>query len=672
MSDFNCQVLIDGVEVADTAHEFEAGHPTVLAGLTHTWGRDSVVDQPATGTLACTVATRADADGAAMFDWISVGKTITVLSGASLPAVGDPVDVCVDGSFEGDVTERTTQTSQYQTWVAAGPPRTGVQSIQMGYSTYQHGTAEFVRIGPAPYDTSWDAIPPLLADVGVWRIKFWAQKHNPHYQRDLAWYPIWMSGPDEPAAWGALRGTPMEWIIQSGGWVTQVDYAVEYIPPGLPRPCWLGIAIIPKGTQWTWSLAGAQPGLTWDDLDPAMTWANMEMIDIDDLEILAPPTARVISLVFSGRITDLELSHGTAFGGGAELTITASDPSAELANEDISDTPWVAQGITARIDRIIYILGVAANPVKPPPFVYYFPAGSNYVVTWVDYDRTAAWSILQDLAASADLVLWPGFDLVEGFGLFFEDVLTRDSVGGLIWDGAQVIIDYGTRYRPAEGITLSACDLADDVTFAQTVADVVTRVDGTWQEQTTDGSGNPAPTERYVHRKDTALEPIHGVRRVSYSTQLTTAADCQLVCDRVLARSNQLNWTVSGVQWDTNYPTNWSEDHTLFESRLLDGKLRMGLAVQITDLPPWAPAEQDSAGYYLEGGTYTYEGRRWRFELNLSPSGAAASSVAWSDIAAEPWTWDQVAASIAWADLYGVDYDPGTWARLTANIVDRT
>lgn len=658
----SCEVYINDALVADDGESYETGAPTVLTGLQVTWGREDVVSQPNTSTLTCTIAE--SQGGQAALDLVNVGFPIDVYAGAVLPTTGDPVDVCQDGSFETPLSNRISQASGFL-WLADGTPRTGTKSIRIGTDLLGRTPVypNNPRIPPAPFGTvpeAWDAIP-LVRSGSRWSVSFWVHHFNTYNTtRRVHYRPVVFTGPRKADAWDWVPYEPEQLLLPApaaGVW-TQYTFTLDI--RDAPRG-WLGIAVWPSDPQ-SWDELDA---VTWDAYDVAVTWENAEMVEFDDLQLFAPPESRTTSLVFSGRITDLVLKPGTP---GAEVTLTAQDTTADMMQDDISDTPWLAQGIVARINRIQAIADV--------PFTYRYPPGAtnNYVVTWVDVDRQPAYQILQDLASTADLVLWAAFQQLQGFFLWYEDPLTRDAVGGL-WlnpDTGDVEISYSEDTRPAEGVEISACDLGLDAEFSQTVADVVTRVDATWQEQTVDDKGQPSPTERYVHVKDTTLESSYGIRRVSYSTQLTSSADCTTVANRILVRSQDLNWTVNGVTWDTHLPKQFGEADIRYAARLLDGVQRCGLAVTITDLPDWAPANP-LAGYYLEGGTYTYEAGYWVLSLNLSPSGITGQSVRWRELDAT-WAWEQFAASIGWSDLYGVGIAGSSvvWDRLTANIVERT
>jgi hypothetical protein len=301
------------------------------------------------------------------------------------------------------------------------------------------------------------------------------------------------------------------------------------------------------------------------------------------------------------------------------------------------------------------------DPVDPAAVVPVIdPVPGAFKVTWRDVDSQPAMGLLTELANTGDAVLWPAFAAAAGFYLWFEDPSLRQAVSMLAWNPDAGLVQITGNTAPTRGVVLTACELLEDpVDWVQDVTDVITRVNGTWQEQTVDDQGQPAPTERQFTVADTQAEKPrsqgglgYGVRALSYTTQLTSEPDLVTVANRVLARSRALGWHVDGLTWDTRIPLTFADADRDTLLTMLDGARRNGLPVTITDMPGWSPTGP-SALTYLEGGEYSYSGGRWTLTTTVSPAGAGSYSATWQDM--DPaWQWRQMDPSITWRQLWGV------------------
>jgi hypothetical protein len=189
------------------------------------------------------------------------------------------------------------------------------------------------------------------------------------------------------------------------------------------------------------------------------------------------------------------------------------------------------------------------------------------------------------------------------------------------------------------------------------MTDTVSMVAVNWLEQTVDGtSGQLRPTQRTVEVVDPVVMSVIGARRLSVSTQLIIETDADIQARNWLSRSSVMAWRIEGLRWDTTGELD--PDGTQTVLTLLDGTLRNGLPIVLTDLPPWMDAltHGDSAALYVEGGTYSYNAGAWELELTTSSAtGSAAGALPWQNL--EPgWSWDEFDPTISWLDLYGCSY----------------
>jgi hypothetical protein len=626
--DVTCEVYVEGTRLADTGDAFAASTPTVLSGLSMIWGRDNVADQPDAASCSLTVADKgADAD---FLGLLHVGRQLDVYAAGATGSASQPADIAVDGDFE-------TADPAGRVYVAGGSAAvdarasTGTRALRITTA----GSASTVWVPPAPYGTTasdWNALPNVTAgETWTVRLSIWlGPGQRGTWQAAMFASPTTHTGTPEGtpvsvpnvAAYRAVSGT---WTVAEG-----VGYG------------WAGGALSVTLAHWTDATGtwAAAPG----------SWADWATTLIDTLKVMAPPAAVRRVLMFTGRITDLDASKTAA---AVEVAVTASDWTVDLGNDNIGDVPWPVQTITARVARIRQLATI-------PVAVDIDAAIGALNVTWRDVDSQPVYGLLEELATTGDAILWSAFSGSRGFYLWFEDPAQRQNFGVLAWDPVVQLVVITGNARPASGVTLSACDVLEEpVHWAQDVADVITRVDLTWQEQTTDDQGQPAPTERHVQVvDDTAEAPVaagglgYGIRRMAVTTQLISEADGSDVANRVLNRSRALGWHATGLTWDTKIPVEFGDTDRDSLLDLLDGARRIGLPLQLVDLPAWTPAG-DTLSTYLEGGTYSFEDGRWLLDMTISPSGMTGYSALWVDL--DPaWHWNQFDPAIRWDDCWGL------------------
>ena len=350
--------------------------------------------------------------------------------------------------------------------------------------------------------------------------------------------------------------------------------------------------------------------------------------------------------MFAGRITDLDAGWDDATGG-VICSVTASDFTADLAQRDVGAEPWPAEPLATRFARILTAAGVDVDFTIAPTL-------GAFVVSWLDVDRQQAWPLLADLATSVDGVLWSAAHELTGPYLFLADPRTQSALYVLTLDPESGLVVIGPTAAASGAIELDACDvLLDPVVFRQSVSDLSTRVAITWQEQTVDDDGHPAPTERTDTVVDPVAELAHGTRRVAVSTLLTSAADADRVAAAILGRLRVESWRVGGLNWTTALSEMDVGDRTSRALNLLDGVRRLGVAILLTNLPAWVPSGAVTLPLLLQGGTYTFDAGQWELDLTTSSAAAQGSSLPWN--AVDPgWAWNEFDPAIAWTDLIGV------------------
>lgn len=381
------------------------------------------------------------------------------------------------------------------------------------------------------------------------------------------------------------------------------------------------------------------------------TWDELATFGISGFELLAPAAGTAASaLVFSGRITDVE----ARWDGGpwADVSVIAQDWLAELANRYVGSTPWAAEALGARAQRIVSLSG--------QPIQIGIDAGiTDLVVTYRDVDRQPAANLLQQLAITAGGVLWTATHLVTGQVMRIEDVNARPAALTLtdqpIPPGLVHVVPSPAAIENA--MPMSACVVeADPVRFILDMTDTISMVAVTWLDQVTE-DGVIKPAQRTVEVTAPETLALIGARRLSVSTQLTTEADATLQATDWLARSSVVGWRIEGLAWDTT--GDLSPDEISSVMTLLDGTRRNGLPIALTELPEWAGPMthgQSEVALYVEGGRYEYEAGSWVLELmTSSATGSAIGNLPWQNL--EPgWSWAEFDPEVAWLDLYGVTY----------------
>jgi hypothetical protein len=630
---FGCVAYVNGVRLADTELDYAASAPTVLEGLRVTWGRGTVNDQPESGTCGFTVRDRdGDAD---LLSLVSAGDLVDVYCETSDPAPA-PRDVAVEGGFEqtppaGRIAAAAAVVTQTSRYVYEGG-RALLYSVR---STQPAGS--YLVIPPAPWaadPAGWEvAVPPIKAG-DTWTIRVRVRAGD-------VLTPVTVRYRLVTFASAAAPGTPYRYpageqtIAAPAGVWTTITVAPVFTAADDGR--WPGLYLSAESPTWagtagTWAAA-------------AGTWADRwTAIYVDKLETIAPAAAIDRRAVFRGRITDLALE---AAGDGAVMAVTATDLTADLANDLISDEPWLESTAAARAAAI-------QAQARTAPALLVDPRPGALMVTWRDVDAQPALGLFQELAVSADAALWGAYSAARGFYLWLEDTWARESLAHLTQDpGTGVITITGDNPNTAAGVVLNACDvLRDGVSFEQDTGDVVTVVDVGWSEQALDDAGLPAPLERHEVSQDDAGVARYGPRRASLSTQLSRQPDAIGIGAHVLARAHTVQWHATGLTWDLEVSQEWDDTLRAAALTLLDGTQRIGCPLTITDLPAWVP-EAPALSAYVDGGEYTFTGGRWLLALNITSAAAGGASIQWR-AAASSWRWRDFDPSVTWAAMWGV------------------
>jgi hypothetical protein len=633
-----CLLYVDGVRFddGDTAAGLD-GDPVALDGLVVTWGRSTILDQPAPASATFTVL---DLPGGGSFrSRLVVGARIDILASTmiygdpTLPAFTDPG--FESGAFGGRVAGGSAA-------VVTTAPHTGTKCLRVEPAPGSRSVT--VTIPPKGFSTdpvAWDAVPRAQAGQ-TWQGAAWVKL--PQYLLDgsqVAYVQaVAFTHPDGRAP--ALVGPRVQVAGGAGVWQqVTLDGVVA------PADSWLGVQVViqPAGPGWD----DLDPALTWDTVaPPALAWDDIGAVFVDDVNMLAPPAGALRQgAVFSGRITDLSAEYQLD-AGGTLVKVIAQDDLAELANRYVGAAPWPAQTVAARVAAVI---AAAAQPRLTATV----DAGvQGRLLSYLDVDAQPAAGLLGPVAQSVGGALWVTTSVAAQATLRVEDVDARPAMLRLALVGGVVVIVVAT--SAVGGIELDACDvLLDPTRWVQDSTDMATQVAIGWREQTIDGDGLPAPTDRTVTRTDDALTATRGRFRVGISTELATGPDADQLAGVMLSRLSVGGWRIAGLVWQLDQLDLLDGPALSRVMQVLDGTTRVGLPVLLGNLPDWSPV---GAGgrlpLYLEGGRFSNTAGVWRLELETTSAfNQGAADVAWDDLPAG-WTWEMFDPGISWDDLAGV------------------
>lgn len=639
----DCEVWIDGQRAACTASDLEAGLATVLDGLSMNWGRATILEQPGVGTCSFKIRDNQIDDSPDLLSMIHVGSTADVYASATIPSQGDE-SIMIDGSFEGLMPGPVPGSRAHllggtaASIVPGGVD--GVQALQFQRDTVAAAPAQVV-LPPMPFEA--DGLNPDAWDY-VARIR---QGDEWHYSVSVKLPPgrtghvvaVPYAGPWKSAA---LDESLLDIDSTSIPGDLQWHRVTGTIRSSSPEPVWVGLGVLvtlPSGEAWNVQ----PPAETW--ADQTLRWMDYEVAYVDNVEVLVPNVTERRVLVFSGHVTDATLRAANS-DTAVEIDITAADYGASLENDTIGDEPWPQQTVGIRASRINELARLDM-PLNVDPGL------AEVTVAARDVDAQPVLGLLQDLAQSAGGTLWTTTHATLGPYLWMEDPQSREAVLQLELQGGVIVV----APTDAHAAIISARDvLRDPVEWNQSVAEVVTAVNVRWMDQVVGEDYVVETVERTATATDEIGIETYGLRRLSVSTELTTAQDALALSEQLLRASRGTDWKAQGYTIDFGQiqkmiPTVTNTDRTTALMDMLDGTTRIGLALLLIELPTYTPTGVEASAY-LEGGNYTYSNGSWSLDLTISPSMGQGHSAEWEELP-PAWRWTDLDPALTWKDIYG-------------------
>lgn len=599
MSAVTCSLHIGGQVIADQPDDLRAT-TTALDGVSVTWGRDSVLDQPDAATASATISIPTG-HAAAVLPALSVGTRMAILASATTWQATSATPIVTDWQ---------------NSHTLSGATRGGTRTRLTVDATHPATRRVVLALAPGPLQAdgqgraAWDTIA-RISDGGTWTLTATITDLPSHTTVSLA--PVYYTGPwANTAQLGptlATRTTP--------GTLTAT------ITPPLARDGqWIGLALTAHPIGPTWQ----QANTTW--ADTPTTWVSNARLTLTNPAITPPKTgARQTATVFEGPVTDVSARWDSA-SATVIATLTAADFTSTLSNLRIGDQPWPEEAAADRAHRITDLL-----PVPVDLSVDTTLAATRLQMR--DVDSTSAISLLDEIAVSTGGVLWSTTHATTGEYLWLEDPTQRPALQRLTLTGGHLTITPDASRAlllDASRVLLDSVTLTRDTSGAASVATV------RWSDTETDDKGETKVTERTETLTNPDALSLLGYRTVSASTSLARQTDAVALAARLLALAAPRTWTLPSLTWDTDVAEDDSPADPATVLALLDATRRIAAPIILTSLPDWMPEGPALAGF-CEGGTLTHEDGRWVIAMTITRPTTSIDSITWTQLP-PPLTWD--------------------------------
>lgn len=265
--DITCELFVDGVRFADAAPVGLA--PVALDGLSVTWGRESVAEQPDAST--CDFTIRDTGGGTHFRDLLTVGGIVEVFATGRVPQAGGGfgTDYVVQGSFENLAAGTAPANRVALGYSAAVTVRTdggsdGTKYLRMTNKRKQVGPT-VIDVPPDEFSSvvgAWDRLPQ--AEPGT--TQRWSVDIRTPLMPGVVWIEPQLLQPTG-ASGGDVAGAGNVQVITSGtGWQTITRDLV--IPENVHPGYWLALQFTASALTWAHA-----PG-TWGSPPPVVDATN--------------------------------------------------------------------------------------------------------------------------------------------------------------------------------------------------------------------------------------------------------------------------------------------------------------------------------------------------------------------------------------------------------------
>lgn len=586
-------LTVEDTEIATGADALQEGTSAVLDGVSIKWGRTSRLDQPAPATLTATVAVP-ETDASSILDLLCPGKRI--------------------------VATATTQ------WASKPLP----YSYTARSLWIPKGAGESIDLSPGPiqpYHTkanAWDKVPRFSPDRAITLTFVLNQQVS---ALTLTVTPIYYPSPWAETGVADIQrtiritnppsGTVTITSLGAGGQLINLDPRHE--------GDWVGFRVtaVINGARFV-----DEPNRFGASI---RRWQDYSGLVMTNAVIHGTINPTRTSTIFSGRIAAAPISYDETLKA-ARINLECNDWTVDLENKKVGAKPFAVEPTSARLAHILALCpGVQVEPLSA--------ATSARLLSARDIDAQKPMDLLRELAISNDALLWPLSHSTRGEYFKFEDQSSRKSLYRIAWDP-----DTGNaipQARPPQGIVVSARAITRagftvdrDLSDLATVTRVVYKIMDVDEKQHDVDVVATAP-ER---------EREYGTRELRVSTWLARKEDAEALATSLLNRTGPGGWVITGSQVTSDHPT--ISGDTI--ASLLDASTRAGLAVTLTDLPPWVPGSPN-VPVYLDGGTYRYSKGVWTFNLSLTRAATSGGAIIWRQLHTHA-AWDRM-GELTFADI---------------------
>jgi hypothetical protein len=312
---------------------------------------------------------------------------------------------------------------------------------------------------------------------------------------------------------------------------------------------------------------------------------------------------------FAGRVTDLATGWGRNVDDPV-AQLVAAGPLASMGRRVVGDAPWPVELDGDRVNRIIGLAGVPADPLRTDV------------------------GTLQLLGRDVDAQ--PALELAQRAAL---------DAGGMLWqatDGTVLYADAEHRRAAQPALELDSCTIPLGVRWQTTLEGLVNDVRIRY-------GAVPAGGEQ-AEIRDTRPESVatFGTYAASLSTQLVDATAAAERADVILARQAEPAWLLSGVELRLELLTEVLDPADDLATTLTLLGLDVHALLSITGMPAGSP--YTSALLFVEGWHETIRWGHWQLALVVSDYCRTAPAPRWDDV--DPgWTWDAAGGSVVRVNL---------------------
>jgi hypothetical protein len=365
---------------------------------------------------------------------------------------------------------------------------------------------------------------------------------------------------------------------------------------------------------------------------PNASTATVTLIvpDLPPWQVSDPITVQADGRIrFTGRITDVNMTHRATDPPEAVLALTCVGPVADLGRYDVGDIPWPLESSYDRADHIL----------RQATAAYIIEGNPPLQVVARDVDRQRALDLVTGLAEDAGAAV---FDTPDGVVVFQHFDARAQTWLYLLWSEApDTWSDHPETWADTAVVSPSAPNPIELPCDAVAWEPVWTLSSGQIINHVTIGYGTPEPGYTQPGIIGQVPESIARYGRMHYGndTQLADLGSAQYRAGLILDRRAQPRWAMSSV---TLYPDD-------MEPATREDVLGLLCGARVSIAPMPAPSPAPTVVAVVEGWVQELSPHGNTITLNLSDPLHSYAGIVWN--ALDPATlWEDVDPALAWQD----------------------